>query len=420
MSVIAIVGMQWGDEGKGKIVDFLVKDADAVLRYQGGSNAGHTVVLNGKKYVFHLLPSGMLYSDKLCIIGDGVVVDLPLLVEEYETLKGEIGNVGELKISELAHLVMPYHKLIDELEEKRRGEKKIGTTKRGIGPAYADKAERIGIRVGDLLRPSAFEEKLKLVLKRKNEIITKIFGEAPLSFEEIKSSYLSYTDFLREKVCNTLYLLRDLIESGKTVLLEGAQGTLLDITYGTYPYVTSSHPISGGACVGSGISPKDIDEVIGVLKAYTTRVGMGPFPTEMEEPLGSIIREKGGEFGATTGRPRRCGWLDGVMMRYAVKLNGVDKIALTKLDVLTGLEKIKVCVAYKVEGKITERFTPFLEGVSPVYEEIDGWSEDISKAKSFNELPSEARNYVKLIEDISGCKVFFIGVGPGRGDVILT
>lgn len=420
MSVIAIVGMQWGDEGKGKIVDFLVKDADAVLRYQGGSNAGHTVVLNGKKYVFHLLPSGMLYSGKLCIIGDGVVIDLPLLVEEYEALRKEIGNIGELKISELAHLVMPYHKLIDELEEKRRGDQKIGTTKRGIGPAYADKAERIGIRIGDLLRPSAFEEKLKLVLRKKNEIITKIFGESPLSFEEIRNSYLSYTDFLKDKVCNTVYLLRGLIDRGKTVLLEGAQGTLLDITYGTYPYVTSSHPISGGACIGSGISPKDISEVIGVLKAYTTRVGMGPFPTEMEEPLGSIIREKGGEFGATTGRPRRCGWLDGVMIRYSVKLNGIDKIALTKLDVLTGLEKIKVCVAYKVNGRLTEEFTPFLENVSPIYEEIDGWNEDISGVKSFSELPSEAKNYVKLIEDISGCKVFFIGVGPGRKDVILV
>lgn len=420
MSVIAIVGMQWGDEGKGKIVDFLVKDADAVLRYQGGSNAGHTVVLNGKKYVFHLLPSGMLYSGKLCIIGDGVVIDLPLLVEEYEALRKEIGNIGELKISELAHLVMPYHKLIDELEEKRRGDQKIGTTKRGIGPAYADKAERIGIRIGDLLRPSAFEEKLKLVLRKKNEIITKIFGESPLSFEEIRNSYLSYTDFLKDKVCNTVYLLRGLIDRGKTVLLEGAQGTLLDITYGTYPYVTSSHPISGGACIGSGISPKDISEVIGVLKAYTTRVGMGPFPTEMEEPLGSIIREKGGEFGATTGRPRRCGWLDGVMIRYSVKLNGIDKIALTKLDVLTGLEKIKVCVAYKVNGRLTEEFTPFLEDVSPIYEEVDGWNEDISGVKNFSELPLEAKNYVKLIEDISGCKVFFIGVGPGRKDVILV
>jgi len=411
--------MQWGDEGKGKVVDFLVKDADVVLRYQGGSNAGHTVVLNGKKYIFHLLPSGMLYADKVCIIGDGVVVDLPLLVEEYSALKKEVKDVGDLKISELAHLVMPYHKLIDELEEGRRGSQKIGTTKRGIGPAYADKAERTGIRIGDILRPALFEEKLRRVLDRKNEIIAKIYGGTPLNFKEIRDLYLGYTDFLKDKVCNTVYLLRSLIDEGKSILLEGAQGTLLDITYGTYPYVTSSHPISGGACIGAGISPKDIDEVIGVLKAYTTRVGMGPFPTEMEDPLGSLIREKGGEFGATTGRPRRCGWLDGVMMRYSVKINGIDRIALTKLDVLSGLEKVKVCVAYKVGGKLTEEFTPFLDDVSPVYEELDGWSGDISKAKSFDELPSEAKRYIEFIEEISGCKVFFIGVGPGREEVIL-
>lgn len=419
MSVTAIVGMQWGDEGKGKVVDFLVKDADVVLRYQGGSNAGHTVVLNGKKYIFHLLPSGMLYADKVCIIGDGVVVDLPLLVEEYSALKKEVKDVGDLKISELAHLVMPYHKLIDELEEGRRGSQKIGTTKRGIGPAYADKAERTGIRIGDILRPALFEEKLRRVLDRKNEIIAKIYGGTPLNFKEIRDLYLGYTDFLKDKVCNTVYLLRSLIDEGKSILLEGAQGTLLDITYGTYPYVTSSHPISGGACIGAGISPKDIDEVIGVLKTYTTRVGMGPFPTEMEDPLGSLIREKGGEFGATTGRPRRCGWLDGVMMRYSVKINGIDRIALTKLDVLSGLEKVKVCVAYKVGGKLTEEFTPFLDDVSPVYEELDGWSGDISKAKSFDELPSEAKRYIEFIEEISGCKVFFIGVGPGREEVIL-
>ncbi len=419
MSVTVIVGMQWGDEGKGKVVDFLVKDADAVLRYQGGSNAGHTVVLKGKKYIFHLLPSGMLYPGKLCIIGDGVVVDLPLLVEEYDTLKREAVEVGDLRISELAHLVMPYHKILDELEERRRGEQKIGTTRRGIGPAYADKVSRVGIRVGDLLRPDLFEEKLKFVLDRKNEIITKIYGERPLDILEVRNLYLSYTDFIKDKICNTVYLVRSLIEEGKEVLLEGAQGTLLDITYGTYPYVTSSHPISGGACVGAGISPRDVNDVIGVLKAYNTRVGMGPFPTEMEEPLGSLIRERGGEFGATTGRPRRCGWLDAVMIKYSAKLNGVNKIALTKLDVLTGLEKIKVCVAYKVDGKITEEFTPFLEGVRPIYEEIDGWNEDITSARSLSDLPPEARRYVKLIEELVGCKIFFIGVGAGREEVIL-
>jgi len=419
MSVTVIVGMQWGDEGKGKVVDFLVKDADAVLRYQGGSNAGHTVVLKGKKYIFHLLPSGMLYPGKLCIIGDGVVVDLPLLVEEYDTLKREAVEVGDLRISELAHLVMPYHKILDELEERRRGEQKIGTTRRGIGPAYADKVSRVGIRVGDLLRPDLFEEKLKFVLDRKNEIITKIYGERPLDILEVRNLYLSYTDFIKDKICNTVYLVRSLIEEGKEVLLEGAQGTLLDITYGTYPYVTSSHPISGGACVGAGISPRDVNNVIGVLKAYNTRVGMGPFPTEMEEPLGSLIRERGGEFGATTGRPRRCGWLDAVMIKYSAKLNGVNKIALTKLDVLTGLEKIKVCVAYKVDGKITEEFTPFLEGVRPIYEEIDGWNEDITSARSLSDLPPEARRYVKLIEELVGCKIFFIGVGAGREEVIL-
>lgn len=419
MSVTVIVGMQWGDEGKGKVVDFLVKNVDAVLRYQGGSNAGHTVVLKGKKYVFHLLPSGMLYPGKLCIIGDGVVVDLPLLVEEYNAIKQDAKEIGELRISELAHLVMPYHRLLDELEERRRGSRRIGTTGRGIGPAYADKTARIGIRVGDLLRPSLFEEKLKFVLERKNEIIVKVYGAEPLDFNDIKANYEGYIDFLKDKVCNTVYLVRSIIEEGKNILLEGAQGTLLDITYGTYPYVTSSHPISGGACIGSGISPKDVGEVIGVLKAYTTRVGMGPFPTEMEEPLASLIRDKGGEFGATTGRPRRCGWLDGVMIKYSVKLNGINRIALTKLDVLTGLEKIKVCVAYEIDGKITEQFTPFLEEVHPIYEEIDGWDEDISSARSFSDLPPEARRYVRLIEDLAGCKVFFIGVGAGREEVIL-
>ncbi|MCD6362938.1 MAG: adenylosuccinate synthase [Synergistetes bacterium] len=418
MTVSVVVGMQWGDEGKGKVVDYLVKDVDVVLRYQGGSNAGHTVVLGDKKFIFHLLPSGMLYPEKLCVIGDGVVVDLPLLFEEYTSLKREAGRIGELRISELAHLVMPYHKILDELEENRRGENKIGTTKRGIGPAYADKASRIGIRVGDLLRRELFERKLKFVLARKNELITKIYGGPPLDYDKIREECLKYADFLEDKVCNTVSLVSSLISSGKNLLFEGAQGTLLDITYGTYPYVTSSHPLSGGACVGAGISPKDVDEVIGVLKAYTTRVGMGPFPTEMDEETASMVRERGGEFGATTGRPRRCGWLDGVMIRYSAKLNGVDKIALTKLDVLTGLEKIKICVAYEVSGRRTEEFTPLLDEAKPVYEEIDGWSEDIRDVRTFGDLPPEARNYVRLVEEIVRCKVFFIGVGPGREETI--
>ncbi len=420
MTVSVVIGMQWGDEGKGKVVDYLVKDVDVVLRYQGGSNAGHTVVLGGKKFVFHLLPSGMLYPDKLCVIGDGVVVDLPLLYEEYMSLEKELGEIGQLRISELAHLVMPYHKLLDELEENRRGEKKIGTTKRGIGPAYADKVSRIGIRIGDLLRKEKFESKLKFVLDRKNEIIVKIYEGSSLDYNKVKEECLRYVGFLKDRVCNTVSLVNSLINSGKKLLFEGAQGTLLDITYGTYPYVTSSHPLSGGACVGAGISPKDVDEVIGVLKAYTTRVGMGPFPTEMDEKTASLVREKGGEFGATTGRPRRCGWLDGVMIRYSAKLNGVDKIALTKLDVLSGLEKIKVCVAYEISGRRTDEFTPFLDDVKPIYMEIDGWEKDIRGIRKFSDLPSEARNYVKLIEEIVERKVFFIGLGPGREEVILV
>ncbi len=424
MANVAIIGAQWGDEGKGKVVDLFTHEADIIVRFQGGNNAGHTLVVDGEKTVLHLVPSGALHLNKLCVIGNGVVVDPEVLIEEIDALKadGHLVSDDQLRISEQAHVIMPYHKAIDLARERLRGKGKIGTTGRGIGPAYEDKVARVGIRFVDLLEEDTFRDKLQRNIEEKNFYLKAILNEKALDFNAIHDRYGSYRDKLKGYVTNTGLLLDEKMRAGKRVLFEGAQGTLLDVDHGTYPYVTSSSTITGGACSGSGVGPQHIQEVIGISKAYTTRVGSGPFPTELDGPDGETLRREGAEFGATTGRSRRCGWFDAVGVRHAVRMNGMTGIALTKLDVLTGFEKIPICTAYRYEGKSISEFpasTKIMQKAEPVYEEMEGWKAPLDDVRQFSDLPNSAQKYVRRIEEVIGSEIILVSVGPGREQTIL-
>ena len=422
MPTVVIVGAQWGDEGKGKVVDFLTEKADVVARYQGGHNAGHTVVIGGEKFVLHLVPSGIFRQGKLCIIGGGTVVDPYCLIEEIEGIKANgIDVSGRLLLSKGAHLIMPYHMAIEQANE---GAKKIGTTGRGIGPAYVDKASRSGLRVGDLLYPALFRERLQTNLRHITALLKAVYGVAPegLSPDEIYEGYMRCAGTLGQYIADTDIVVNEAIDAGKNVLFEGAQGALLDIDHGTYPYVTSSSASAGGACTGLGVGPTKIDRVLGVVKAYTTRVGGGPFPTELRGPLGETLRERGGEYGATTGRPRRCGWLDFVGLRHSVRVNGFTGLAITKLDILDGIEEIKVCTAYRYKGELMTEFpkeAAVLEAVEPVYETIEGWQEGTTGLKDFEALPPSARRYIRTIAEMLGVPVHLISTGADRGSLIM-
>jgi adenylosuccinate synthase len=423
MPAIVLLGAQWGDEGKGKATDILGDRVDYVVRYQGGNNAGHTVVIGDQKYALHLLPSGILSPNVVPVIGNGVVIDPGVLLQEIKDLTDRGIDCSRLVVSSNAHLITPYHRTIDKVTERFLGNSKIGTTGRGIGPAYADKINRIGIRVQDLFDPSILRQKIESALRDKNQILIKVFNRKNIELQEVLDEYLGYAEILRPYVTDTVLLLNKALESGKTVLLEGSQGTLLDVDHGTYPFVTSSNPTAGGACTGSGIGHTKITRVIGIVKAYTTRVGSGPFPTELLDEDGEKLRSIGGEVGVTTGRPRRCGWYDAPIARYAVRVNGLTDFFLTKLDVLTGWEKIPVCVAYEVDGKRVEELpssqSDFHHAV-PIYEYLSGWTEDISNARSLADLPKNAQAYVKYLEEISGAPMSAIGVGPGRTQTIIV
>ncbi|MEL1134915.1 adenylosuccinate synthase [Desulfitobacterium sp. THU1] len=422
MASVVLIGTQWGDEGKGKVTDFLAEKADLVVRYQGGNNAGHTVVVKGEEFKLHLIPSGILYEDKTCVIGNGVVVDPKVLLDELDYLAERQVKTGKLLISSNAHVIMPYHRLLDALEEDSRGEHKIGTTKRGIGPAYMDKTSRIGIRILDLLDAEEFAQKLRRNLKEKNDILTKLYGVEPLEYEAIYAEYTSYAQRIRGLVADSSLVIDESLKAGEKVLFEGAQGTLLDLDHGTYPYVTSSHPIAGGACIGAGVGPTRINRVVGVIKAYTTRVGEGPFPTELLDETGERMRENGHEFGTTTGRARRCGWFDAVIARYSVRVSGISDFALMKLDVLSGFEKIKIGVGYRVNNEVIYEFPQsqkIFKACEPVYEEVEGWQEDITGVTRFADLPKAAQDYVKRIELLTETQVTLIAVGPGREQTIV-
>lgn len=417
-----IVGTQWGDEGKGKIIDVLARRADIIVRFQGGNNAGHTVVVNEQKFILHLIPSGVLHRGKACVIGNGVVVDPQVLLEEIEHLKARGIDIGSnLKISEQVHLIFPYHKIVDRLRESKRKAHKIGTTGRGIGPCYADKVGRTGIRLVDLLDKDVFRKKLESALAEKNEIFRKIYRHRGFSFKKIYQEYLGYAKEIARFSIDCAQFLNAEIKKGKNILFEGAQGTALDVDFGTYPYVTSSNTTAGGACIGTGVSPLDIGKIIGVAKAYTTRVGRGPFPTQFSQKLMERIRRKGKEFGATTGRPRRCGWFDAVVVRRAITVNHPRELAITKLDVLDGLKKIKICTAYKYKGKVFQDFPAsikVLQGCLPIYKEYQGWLSDTSSVTRFKDLPFNARRYIKSLERLLKVKVGMISVGSEREQII--
>jgi adenylosuccinate synthase len=418
---LVLLGAQWGDEGKGKATDLLGGSVDYVVRYQGGNNAGHTVVVGDQKYALHLLPSGILSPGCVPVIGNGVVVDPAVLLSELSGLNERGVDTSKLLISGNAHLITPYHQTIDKVTERFLGKRKIGTTGRGIGPAYADKINRVGIRVQDLFDESILQQKVDAALQDKNQILVKIFNRRAISTDQVVEEYLGYAEQIRDYVADTTLVLNNALDEGKVVLMEGGQGTLLDVDHGTYPFVTSSNPTSGGACTGSGVGPTKITRVIGILKAYTTRVGSGPFPTELLDEDGEKLRTIGGEFGVTTGRNRRCGWFDAVIARYATRVNGLTDFFLTKLDVLTGWEQIPVCVAYEIDGRRVDEL-PYSQTdfhhAKPIYEFLPGWSEDISKAKSVADLPKNAQAYVKALEEMSGAPISAIGVGPGRTETI--
>jgi len=422
MSNIVVVGAQWGDEGKGKIIDILAKDMDYIARYQGGNNAGHTVVLGGRKFILHLIPSGVLHKGKTCIIGNGVALDPAAFIEEVKELKSKGIKVTpkNLAVSEEAHIIFPYHKKLDSLREAKKGSKKLGTTKRGIGPCYADKVSRCGIRVIDLMNREIFEEKLRFNIKEKNTLFKYLYDSNGSSFKKIYDQYRIYASKIRPFVANTTVMLNEAINDKKSVLFEGAQGTLLDIDHGTYPFVTSSNATSGGACIGTGVGPTHIDNIIGVVKAYTTRVGEGPFPTEFSDTLMDKIRSRGKEFGATTGRPRRCGWFDSVIAKHSVTVNGIKELAVTKLDVLDEMPKIKVCIGYKYGKKFYKRFPAdlrVLNNCKPIYEEHPGWLEDTTSVKSFNKLPKNAKKYLIRLKSLLGAKITIISVGSDRTQI---
>lgn len=425
MANVVVIGTQWGDEGKGKIVDLYTEKADIVARFQGGNNAGHTLVVKGKKTILHLIPSGILHDNKICIIGNGVVFDPAVFLEELDQLRE--GNLlppnTKLYISEKAHLIMPYHRSIDQARESRTSGKKIGTTGRGIGPAYEDKVSRTGIRVGDLYEEDLFRDKLRHSLEEKNFLLTNFFKDKPLDEKEIAAQYLDYAQKIKPYVADTSIILDREVKQGKKVLFEGAQGSHLDIDHGTYPYVTSSNTVSANASCGTGIGPNTINKVVGICKAYTTRVGEGPFPTELKDNIGEHMQKVGQEFGATTGRKRRCGWLDIVLVRQSVRVSGINALAITKLDVLTGLDKVKICVGYKSPaGDFTHAAPSSLKALSecqPLYEEFDGWKENILYAKEMNELPANAQKYLKRLEELAEAKIILTSVGPGREETIV-
>ena len=418
MSSVVVVGTQWGDEGKGKITDFLSEQAEYVARYQGGDNAGHTIQFGGETYKLHLIPSGIFSPEKLCIIGNGVVVNPKSLVTELAYLHERNITTDNLRISDRAHVILPYHIELDRLQEEAKGDKKIGTTIKGIGPAYMDKAARVGIRIADLLDREVFEERLRLNLEDKNRQFTKLYDANPMNFEEIFEEYYEYGQQIKQYVCDTSVLLNDALDNGKRVLFEGAQGVMLDIDQGTYPFVTSSNPLAGGVTIGSGVGPSKVTKVVGVCKAYTSRVGDGPFPTELCDEIGSRIREVGREYGTTTGRPRRVGWFDSVVMRHSKRVSGITNLCLNSIDVLTGLETVKICVAYRKSNGEEIRHYPAslveLGQCEPVYEELPGWSEDITGCRTLEELPIEAQNYVRRVSELVGVKISTFSVGPDR------
>lgn len=422
MASVIIVGTQWGDEGKGKIVDYLANKAQYVVRSQGGSNAGHTVVVDNVKYKLRLLPSGILHKDKVCIIGNGVVIEPKVFLSEIDGLIEKKVNMSNLKISTRAHVLMPYHKILDELQEEDLGENKLGTTKNGIGPCYMDKASRLGIRIVDLMNKEVFAKKLKFNVELKNKLLKKLYNHEGINYEELLKEYLEYAERLRPYVADTTTILNKAIKEKKNILFEGAQATMLDLDHGTYPFVTSSYPAAGGACTGSGVGPRKIDNVIGVVKAYSTRVGEGPFPSELFDDVGQFIRDKGGEYGTVTGRARRCGWLDACVIKYASYINGLDSVAITRLDILDELEKLKICVAYKYNGEILEDYPAdldILSKVEPVYEEFDGWKTSTTNIREYDKLPENAKKYLKRLSEVIDTEISIVSVGAGRDETII-